>query len=203
MMVDNDIQEGRATMNPKLEMRPGAELLTPWPVAQTLVSVPPTVAESAEAGFARLVEAFDAHVAAEADTLAAYRHLAQSADPVAAMLIRLVLEDEQRHHAVQQQIAARLRDALQWTHSPEALPIDGHVTGEPAATTEALMRFIQHEQQSASYFREVAERNADLYNGLVSVLLETMAMDSEKHERILHFLLRVTLERAEQAASTD
>jgi hypothetical protein len=200
MILDANSHERRAMMNRQPEPQPQVESLAPWTVTPSLVGVPPEVAESSEPAFARLVDAFEAHITAEAETVAAYRRLAESADPVAALLIRIVLEDEERHHALQQQIAARLRDALQWTHSPDALPIDGQVAGEPVAAVEALMTFIQHEQRSVSHFREMAERNTDLYNGLVSLLLETMAGDSEKHERILRFLLRATLERAERGA---
>jgi rubrerythrin len=200
MILDTNSHERRTTMNTKFAMQPPVESLTPWAMPESLIGVPPTIAESPEPEFARLVDAFEAHVAAEADSVASYRRLAHSSDPVVALLIGLVLEDEERHHALQQQIVTRLRDALRWTHSPDALPVDGQVTGDTAAAVEALLSFIQHEQQSASRFREMAERNADLYKGLVSVLLETMAADSEKHERLLRFILRRTLERAEQGA---
>jgi hypothetical protein len=190
-------------MESKSGPQPPDQLLTTWPIAQRLLTVPPALESASEAGFAGLVDAFDAHVAAEADTLEAYQRLAQTSDPVASLLIGIVLEDEQRHHALQQQIASRLRDALQWTHSPDALPIDGQVTRDPAVALAPLVSLIQHEQTSANKFRKLAEQTADLYGGLLSVLLETMAIDSTKHECILQFLLRTTLEQVERTDSAN
>ena len=71
-----------------------------------------------------LLEAVERHARAEQDALAEYAFVAEaSADPVVALVMRLILEDEERHHGLLRRIEATLRDALNWTHSPSALPV--------------------------------------------------------------------------------
>src|SRR5207249_5749264 len=81
-----------------------------------------------------LLEAVERHASAEQDALAEYEFVAQaSADPVIALVMRLILEDEERHHGLLRRIEVTLRDALNWTHSPSALP-------EPALPQQPIAR---------------------------------------------------------------
>ncbi|HEY3061903.1 MAG TPA: hypothetical protein VGL99_23250, partial [Chloroflexota bacterium] len=78
---------------------------------------------AAESSVERLLRAVDTHAAAEADALVQYEYLAQeSGDPVIALVLRLILDDEVRHHGLLHRMATTLRDALEWTSSPAALP---------------------------------------------------------------------------------
>src|ERR1700674_5007089 len=71
-----------------------------------------------------LLEAVERHALAEQDALAQYAFVAEeSGDPVIALVMRLILEDEERHHGLLRRIEVTLRDALNWTHSPSALPV--------------------------------------------------------------------------------
>src|SRR6202165_419828 len=73
------------------------------------------------------------HASAEQDALAEYAFVAEaSADPVVSLVMRLILEDEERHHGLLRRIEATLRDALNCTHSPSALPT-GAIPHEPVA----------------------------------------------------------------------
>src|ERR1700694_4382857 len=66
-----------------------------------------------------LLSAVEHHASAEADALVQYEQLAESSgDPVIALVMHLILEDEERHHGLLKRIEASLRDALYWTHSP-------------------------------------------------------------------------------------
>jgi hypothetical protein len=84
---------------------------------------------------------------------------------------------------------ASLSDALNWTHSPEALPNTGTpqnpVARQLATNTRAL---IDEECTGAKYLRELARQQKKIDGGLHSLLLEMMAMDSEKHARLLQFV---------------
>lgn len=140
----------------------------------------------------RLLEAIRRHVRAESDALGQYEQLAEdSADPVVALVMRLVLQDEERHHGLLQRIADSLRDALEWSHSADALP-----TGEPVTTarSEALANtaraLIQEERQGAKALRELAAQERGIANGLHSLLLEMMALDSDKHAHLLEYVER-------------
>ena len=149
-----------------------------------------------QAPLTRLLRVFESHAAAETDTLVEYRRLAESsADPMVALLMQLVLEDEERHHGLLARMSTRLRDALNWTHSANALPTgtapgakDRAAAVAHKATLAAVRGSALHEREGARQLREIAKQQQDLYGGLFSLLLQIMAMDSEKHETILRFI---------------
>ena len=120
-----------------------------------------------------------------------------------AMVMRLILEDEERHHGLLKRISSTLRDALDWTYSPDALP---RATTSPEPTDEdlpALARaLIDEEKTGAQALRGLAQRERGLGGGLDSLLLEMMAMDSDKHARLLHFVQR-RLEARTRAAKRE
>ncbi len=143
--------------------------------------------------FIRLLDAVERHATLESDALGQYQHIADaSGDPVIALVMRLILEDEERHHGLLKRIATTLRDALNWTHSPGALPRPGD--GAPATEdlTPVARALIDEERTGAQALRRLAEREKGLIedSGLNSLLLEMMAMDSDKHARLLRFVHR-------------
>ena len=137
----------------------------------------------------RLLDAFEAHIASEADSIATYRQLSESTtDPVVALLTRLIVADEAQHHRLLERMATTLRDDLNWTHSPDALPA---ATGEHDEKLLELTRALaDQERHSGRELRALARQQRHAFDGLFELLLEVMAMDSDKHERILRFLAR-------------
>jgi len=139
-----------------------------------------------------LLNAIEHHASLESEALGQYEHMAEaSGDPVIALVMRLILEDEERHHGLLKRISSTLRDALNWTYSSNALP---RATAGDVATDEdlpALARaLIDEEKTGAHALRRLAQREKGLGGGLDSLLLEMMAMDSEKHARLLTFVQR-------------
>jgi hypothetical protein len=137
-----------------------------------------------------LLNAVERHASAEANALSEYEFLAQaSGDPVIALVMRLILEDEERHHGLLRRIEATLRDALNWTHSPSSLPTSSvpqqPISRDLVAITGTL---VDEERSGAKFMRDLAQREKDIDAGLHSLLLEMMAMDSEKHARLLQFV---------------
>ena len=103
--------------------------------------------------------------------------------------IEWLLKDEERHHGRLRRIEASLRDALNWTHSPSALPIASVPQQPVARDLVAITRGLVGEERSgAKMMRDLAQREKGIYTGLHSLLLEMMAMDSEKHARLLQFV---------------
>jgi len=162
----------------------------PFPVPERLLTSRPPSSEADEQSLEQLLRTFDRHVDGETETLRSYGHLAATAtDPAVALLMDLVVEDEQRHHELLRRMASRLRDALEWTHSPDALPTSAVPPGqEHAGDAVTLLRYIREEEASAAQLRALAKQNARLYGGLFALLLQTMALDNEKHARILRFV---------------
>ena len=145
-----------------------------------------------------LLQAVERHASAEQDALAEYEFVAEaSADPVVVLVMRLILEDEERHHGLLRRIEVTLRDALNWTHSPTALP-EVSVPQQPLARDlVAITRnLIDEERNGARMMRDLARREKGIDAGLDSLLLEMMAMDSEKHARLLQFVQQRLEQRA-------
>ena len=151
--------------------------------------------------FMRLLSAVERHASLEAEALGQYEHLAQASDdPVVALVMRLILEDEERHHGLLKRISTTLRDALNWTHSPDALP---RATAPTTVTDEDLpaqaRALIDEEKTGAQALRGLAQREKGLGGGLHGLLLEMMAMDSEKHAHLLQYVQRRLEVRARTA----
>jgi hypothetical protein len=111
-----------------------------------------------------------------------------------------VVQDEDRHRDLLGRIAATLRDTLDRTDSLDALPRSGSVAGAPPeALLMAMRALVRKERAGARKLRQLALLTNGLYGGLPKLLLETMALDSDKQERTLRFILR-RLERSERTA---
>ena len=136
------------------------------------------------------LDALERYLTDEGETLGTYRQLAaSSSDPVVATALRLLLEDKEHHHDLVRRTAVTLRDSLYWTHSPEALPVnepEGKAAGPEAA--EAIRGLLAQERSSGDRVDQLV-RDAEPGRDLYSLLLETLAMDHRKHERILRFVL--------------
>ena len=140
---------------------------------------------SAESPIELLLRTVEVHAAAEKDALEQYEYLAEaSVDPVIAFVMRLILDDKVRHHGLLQRMATTLRDALEWTSSDAALPKAQTPEGPVPAAFVAIARgLVEEEQTGARALRHLAEQEKDINGGLDSLLLEMMAMDSDKHAR--------------------
>ena len=131
------------------------------------------------------------HARTEAAALVEYEHLATaSGDPVVAFVMRMILDDEERHHDLLNRMAASLRDALDGTQSPHALP-SAPVASEPSPELAALARkLIDEEHGHVQQMRSLARSEARIGEGLDALLLEVMARDSEKHAWLLQFVVQ-------------
>jgi hypothetical protein len=88
-----------------------------------------------------------------------------------------------------ERIANSLRDALDWTHSPDALPTGQPYSGERAASLASVTRaLIDEERQGAKALHKLAQQERRIAAGLHSLLLEMMALDSDKHAHLLQFV---------------
>ena len=140
----------------------------------------------------RMLDIFQAHAAMEEEMLKNYLLLAGAiADPLAVLLMRLVIEDEQRHHALLKRMVISLEDSLHWTHSPDAFPAgSAQKQVRPTEVIETTREFIRREREDARQFRKLAREEGQTYGGLFKVLLESIALDSQKHAGILRFILQ-------------
>jgi hypothetical protein len=169
-----------------------------WAIPEVLAMFGRGPQAGAPAPLERLRDTVQAHINAETGLLTTYKQLAATTrDPVMALLLNVVLDDEERHHTLLERMAARLHASLNWLPAPDALPTGSEPAPAPSDDQIATLRALaEHEEEGARQMRRIAAQEGDLYGGLFTVLLEAMAMDSEKHAHLLRFLQR----RAQQQA---
>jgi CRISPR/Cas system-associated protein Csm6 len=102
----------------------------------------------------------------------------------------LVLEDEERHHDLFRRMTARMREDVEATHSAEALPYRSATeNGRSRDLARVVESYARDESETAQTLRRLAKDARPLYGGLFGLLLDTMADDSQKHERVMRFVL--------------
>jgi rubrerythrin len=135
----------------------------------------------------QLLEAVEKHVRTEAASIEGYRRLAaRTNDGLAVLILQMILNNEEHHHTT----LTRLARMLQYERPSGPLPsgaVENMVLSED--DRHLLEKAIEDETSGARELASLAAQHPDLYEGLVGLLLELMARDSEKHERMLRFAL--------------
>ncbi len=119
-----------------------------------------------------------------------YQRMADSGgDELVQLLTSLVAQDGRDHHDLLRRMAASLGDAS--VGRVERLPAIPSPAWQPTpdelVTVETM---IYQERASGRSSERLARQHAGVYSGLFSMLLDVMALDSEKHQRVLGFILR-------------
>jgi hypothetical protein len=140
-----------------------------------------------------LYDAFRAHVQEESDLLDSYLRLGASLEsPDVAYLVDLIVEDEQRHHRLFEQLAETLRADIELGERADAVP-DVPVRRADAAAlraaTAALLRFEREDARRLKLLRRSLKPVAQ--TTLWPLLVETMELDTRKHILILEHLQRI------------
>ena len=175
------------------DTRPMATL-DPW-IHPLAGGEPPPLSE-------RLIRALQAHAAASAADVATCRELANRMDdPVAELLVGMIVDDEQRHDALLRSMVRRLEEEVDFLPARGAVPVpNGSMARDPEVAAEMAARvrgLIRNEHEGSRHLRHLARQEPTLYRGLYPLLLETIARDSEKHATILRYVLR----RVEESSS--
>ena len=127
-----------------------------------------------------LAATFERHAAEEGKIVAQYRSLAENLrDSPARFLIKLILTEEELHHELLRATAKWLRE-----HSgADVSPIPpGVVADELLRRTEQLQ---SHETETIEGCRRLQAELSGTGGDLLNSVLDVMAMDSEKHHRLL------------------
>ncbi len=145
------------------------------------------MAQSFETNAHQLLAAIEQHEVAEADAILTYQELSLSAgDPLVALVMRLILEDEDRHHAVLKRIAIMLRESPGLVHLIAPLNLTEEIAGR---ARERISAAIVAEHEGADNLARLAHEAGSHADGITSLLLVMLAKDSEKHESMLRFAL--------------
>lgn len=139
----------------------------------------------------RLLNEFEAHEDGEKQVLQRYREIAEKSDnPLIKFLLRLIIADEERHHAVTHVMVSTLRGDITWTKPEAAIQglyelVEGK--GELLKLTED---FIEVEKEGIEAYKKLIKTSKGYYRGLFALLFRSMVHDSEKHVEFLEFLQR-------------
>jgi rubrerythrin len=152
--------------------------------------------------FADLLRTIEEHTSREQDAVETYRRLAVDfADPVLAEIMHLIAEDEVRHHRVLRQMVTFIQANLsQGSAATSPAQASGLSHAERDACMAVLAAAMRDEHASSRQLRDLARRERDRCGGLLTLLLELMALDSQKHARMLRYVLRqLRVERSSEA----
>jgi len=130
------------------------------------------------------------HVSSEAEFILAYREQAEAPNTPEAVryLIRLVLEDEERHHRVLHEIVTAIGNGIAWRDDSSAVP--NLPLGPPdRALSEVTAQFLAAERADQKQLRALRKELRPFRDSsLWALLVELMEHDTAKHIRVLTFM---------------
>jgi bacterioferritin (cytochrome b1) len=143
--------------------------------------------------WANVTHRFSAHVREESAFLAQYEELVdQVGDPGTQFLLRMILDDERRHHALFEEMTqAALGGAPTDLPGPPAL--DAATAARLLEPTERFLAAEHDDQEQLRSLRRTLRPARD--DTLWPLLVELVEIDTEKHITILEYL-RARLRRA-------
>ena len=149
--------------------------------------------EGASSWDQQIYGAFRAHVEEEDRLLAEYAKLSGDLDdPDVAYLVDLILEDEQRHHRVFEQLASTIRSDALFGPRDDAVPDVPVRRADPRRLLDVTRALLKVEREDARRLRRL-QRDLKPVSGttLWPLLVETMRLDTRKHIVILEHLREI------------
>ena len=150
-------------------------------------------ATGASVGATEIVYALDRHGREETELLGRYeQYVKRNGSPIAKYLVRLILEEERRHHQMLEELAntiawGRLGDEGQ-AELPQPPPRRDRSDRKLRAETRSLLRHEREDRQQLGRLGRRLRSYGDV--PLWSLLIELMRLDTEKHVSILTFIDR-------------
>jgi hypothetical protein len=148
------------------------------------------LATAASASDRDLVAVLQQHGAEEGEILADYEQFAASAESdMARYLVHFIIEDERRHHRMLEEMA----NSVAWGGFEAREPISklpGLDHDRSSGLREQTQRLLDFERQDAHALKTLRRKlkpHAD--STIWRLLVDTMLLDTRKHELILEFIL--------------
>ena len=139
----------------------------------------------------KLLSEFETHEGQEREFLTEYRKiLDETKNPFIRFLLRLIVSDEEKHHAIVQAMVSTLKGDLTWTKPEEAIRGLYDLGKGNDRLFELTKDFIRLEKEGIKEYRKLIKTSKGYYHGLFGLLFDSMVRDSEKHIAILEFLRR-------------
>jgi len=137
------------------------------------------------------------HVEAERDLLEEYSAVAeQSKSKAFTYLVKLLIEDEVRHHRIFTELARSLKTEAELRSDP-IIPNMDFVRADRAAVLDATKRLLANEEQDARELKRLQRELREVKDtSLWSLLVDLMQRDTQKHIAILRFVKKHTGRRS-------
>lgn len=141
-----------------------------------------------------LLEHVTSHVTSERDVLAGYLRLSQSSpDEYVRYLASLIVEDERRHHQLFIEMRNRILSDVTWRETSPQTPRVTVPEDREQLAREAE-RYIEVEERDAEQLRKLRREVRPMKDtSLLSLMVELMELDTQKHLKILEFIRRSAL----------
>jgi hypothetical protein len=140
------------------------------------------------------------HVAKESGVVDEYDELVEGSTGHVRFLLELIVEDELRHHRVYEEWAQTFRSFGTFVEPADGVPNLVREV-EPERLIAALEKLLAIEKDDAKQLKDLEKRFKDFRRTTVWPLLtELMALDTQKHIRVLEFLLHHAKQTARDAA---
>ena len=138
------------------------------------------------------------HVEAERGLLEEYSAVAeQSKSKAFGYLVKLLIEDEVRHHRIFTELAESLKTEAELRGEDPIIPSMDFVRADRAAVLDATKQLIGNEEQDARELKRLQRELRDVKDtSLWSLLVDLMQRDTQKHIAILRFVKKHTGRRS-------
>ena len=137
------------------------------------------------------------HLRAEQEALDAYQRVVDDhPDDLIRYLIRMILDDESRHHKLFTEILNSLDSKIRWEDiSPRVPPLRVPIydRGELLATTNQLLELERADAKELKRLRKAWAKNRGEF-GLWALLVQSAELDTEKHIHMLKYRRRLITE---------
>ena len=133
-------------------------------------------------------DALQAHVRDEKDTIEAYEVFAREASSDAVRyLIRMILDDERRHHRVLAEVANTIRADSTFEKRGDQVPyLDVHSRDE--GLLNETERFLKLERKDRAELKKLTRKARAVGGSLDNFMMDLLQSDTDRHIRILRFI---------------
>ena len=139
------------------------------------------------------------HVAKEQEVVEDYDALLEGSTGHVRFLLELIVEDERRHHRLYEEWARTFSSFSTFVEPPDGVP-NLVSEADPEQLVAAVERLLAIEKEDAEQLKDMERRFKDFRRTTIWPLLaELMAFDTQKHIRILEFLLHHARQTARHA----
>ncbi|HXR54972.1 MAG TPA: hypothetical protein VN793_07975 [Acidimicrobiales bacterium] len=120
----------------------------------------------------------------------------QSKSKAFTYLVKLLIEDEVRHHRIFTELARSLKTEAELRSDP-IIPNMDFVRADRAAVLDATKRLLANEEQDARELKRLQRELREVKDtSLWSLLVDLMQRDTQKHIAILRFVKKHTGRRS-------